>query len=114
MSPSGTFFLSGSFGGDLVCRSLSSGDTSDPMRTPSVESVTDIQFNAFTDSMAASSSQDGDVNIWDVTTQQLRKTFVQQHLGGAKALSFSPLNEKLLASCGMDGKITCYDAVQAM
>jgi hypothetical protein len=84
------------------------------MRTPSVESVTDVQFNSFTDLVAASSSQDGDVNIWDIKTQQLRKTFVQQHLGGAKALSFSPVNEKLLASCGMDGKITCYDAVQAI
>ena len=82
------------------------------MKTPTVESVTDVQFSVFSNSLATSSSQDGYIHIWDMNTQQLRKTFAQQHHGGATSIAFSLLNEKLFASCGMDGKINFYDAAQ--
>ena len=57
----------------------------------------------------ASVSEDGGLNLWDSNKMQLLKAFKNEHKAPATGLSFSPVNDMLLNSVGLDKRIVFYD-----
>lgn len=71
--------------------------------------IRNIQYSFFKKAYLAAVSDDGSLYLWDTNTNKLLTTFDDAHKAPATALAFSPLNNLLLASCGLDKRILCYD-----
>ena len=72
------------------------------------QAIKQVQFNKFKRSLLGSVSDDGSVSLWDCNTRQLVNTF-PSHRAPATGLSFSPINDILLLSIGLDKRITFQD-----
>ena len=78
----------------------------------SLQAVRDIQFSHFKKSLLGAVSDDGALNLWDSNTKKLSTSFASDHKGPATGLSFSPMNDMLLCSVGLDKRIVFYDVQQ--
>ena len=76
---------------------------------PSSQAVRALQYSHFKKSLLASVSDDGSVNLWDTNTKRLLHSFDGAHKAPATGLAFSPINQLLLMSIGLDKNIICYD-----
>ena len=56
----------------------------------------------------ASAYETGKIIVWDLVTLA-KKVELQGHTQKCSGLAFSPVNNLLLTSCGLDGKIQFYD-----
>lgn len=51
------------------------------------------------------------MNIWDTNSKKVVASFPDQHQAPAMDICFSPMNDMLLASTGLDKKIIFYDVL---
>ena len=72
------------------------------------QAVRQLQYSYYKKSLLACSSDSGIVALWDTTTRQLVHKF-DEHVVPSMGLAFSPVNETLLMSIGLDKKVVCYD-----
>ena len=70
-----------------------------------------VQYHHFKKSLLGSASDDGAINLWDTSSKRLLHSFVRAHKSPAMGLAFSPLNEMLMMSVGLDKRIVCYDVL---
>lgn len=77
-----------------------------------LQAVREIQFSHFKKSLLGAVSDDGALNLWDSNTKKLSTSFASDHKGPATGLSFSPMNDMLLCSVGLDKRIVFYDVQQ--
>ena len=73
------------------------------------QAIRELQYSHFKKSLLASVSDDGAVNLWDTNTRRHLHSFGTMHQAPATGVAFSPLNEMLLMTVGLDKKIICYD-----
>ncbi|XP_020615589.1 protein NEDD1-like [Orbicella faveolata] len=107
-----TAIASGSVNGDILLHNVMTGQASDPLRLSKTQAVRDIQFSHFKKSLLGAVSDDGALNLWDSNTKKLSTSFASDHKGPATGLSFSPMNDMLLCSVGLDKRIVFYDVQQ--
>ena len=74
-----------------------------------VQTIRDVGYSFFKKSLLAAASDDGSLTLWDTNTNKLVTSFGDAHNAPTTALSFSPLNNLLLASSGLDKRVVCYD-----
>ncbi|XP_050413244.1 protein NEDD1 [Patella vulgata] len=103
------YIASGSRSGDIILHNLLTGQSGSPLRAPKVQTIKQIQYHYFRKSLFASASDDGAINLWDANTRQLKHSFNDIHKAPATGLAFSPINEMLLMSVGLDKRIALYD-----
>lgn len=60
--------------------------------------------------LLATGHENGKVAIWDAANGIKKSEFIN-HMSACTGLAFSPVNNLLLCSCGLDGKIQFYDIV---
>lgn len=104
-----TSIASGSVNGDILLHNVISGQASDPLRLAKTQAVRDIQFSHFKKSLFGAVSDDSALNLWDSNTRKLFMSFASDHKAPATGLSFSPMNDMLLCSVGLDKRIVFYD-----
>lgn len=104
-----TSIASGSVNGDILLHNVISGQASDPLRLVKTQAVRDIQFSHFKKSLLGAVSDDSALNLWDSNTRKLFTSFASDHKAPATGLSFSPMNDMLLCSVGLDKRIVFYD-----
>ena len=85
--------------GEIILRRVASGTASSPLLGTSMDKINNIAYSHFTFPLLASADSSGSVALWDTTGKKLLKTFAD-HNSSATCLSFSPLNDMLLASTG--------------
>lgn len=73
------------------------------------QTIRDVGYSFFKKSLLAAASDDGSLTLWDTNTSKLVTSFSDAHNAPTTALSFSPLNNLLLASSGLDKRVVCYD-----
>ena len=72
-----------------------------------------IKFSYFKKNLFAVSGDDGVVSPWDVNLQGMYHAFDRsKHQEACKGVAFSPTNELLLCSAGLDAKIQFFDVVE--
>lgn len=59
--------------------------------------------------MFGCTSDDGVVTLWDANARRQLHVFQEAHVGPATGLAFSPINEMLMISVGLDKRMVCYD-----
>ncbi|XP_028398227.1 protein NEDD1-like isoform X2 [Dendronephthya gigantea] len=104
-----TNIVTGNTMGDILVHSVSTTLTSTPLRLPQTQAVHAIQYSRFKKALLGAVSDDGALNIWDTNTMKMAVSFPDNHTAPARDLSFSPMNDMLLASVGLDKKIVFYD-----
>ncbi|XP_076095952.1 protein NEDD1-like [Mytilus galloprovincialis] len=104
-----TYIASGSETGEIILFNVVTGQGCSPMVAPKCQTVRQIQYSKFRKSLLGSVSDDGAVNLWDINTRRLLHSFSSSHIAPATGLNFSPINDILLMSVGLDKRIVCYD-----
>ncbi|XP_065067084.1 protein NEDD1-like [Rhopilema esculentum] len=106
-----TTIASGCADGDVLLHNVVSGSASGPLRRPKTQAVRGIQFSNFQKNLLATASDDSAINLWDVSTKQLVAEFKDEHKLPSNGVCFSPANDMLMCSIGIDKKIVFYDVV---
>lgn len=94
--------------GEIVLTDVSSGLASEPLLGVDTQTINCLQYSHFTHNLLASASRSGAVALWDSNDRKLLRTFTEHNLSST-CLSFSPLNDMLLSSTGLDKRIIFYD-----
>lgn len=73
------------------------------------QSVRHLKYSLFKKSLLGSVSDNGIVTLWDVNSQSPYHSFDSAHKAPASAIGFSPVNELLFVTIGLDKRIILYD-----
>ncbi|XP_076127725.1 protein NEDD1 isoform X1 [Alosa pseudoharengus] len=106
---SDSYIVSGSISGELILHNVSKNLSSKPFGHGAIQPVRDLRYSVVKRGMLGSISDVGTVALWDATTQKELHTFDPAHKGPASGLAFSPANDLLFGSVGLDKKFICYD-----
>ncbi|XP_076313524.1 protein NEDD1-like isoform X2 [Tachypleus tridentatus] len=104
-----SYVASGSVTGDILLHNVTTGHTSAPLRNAKAQAIRGLEYGFIKKSLLGSVSDDGSVSLWDVNSRQLMHGFTAAHSAPATGLVFSPVNNILLISVGLDKKIISYD-----
>ena len=94
--------------GHLRIISLTSEISGAPSVDNKIQDITELSFSRFKQSLLAGSSESGTIALWDANAVKRTLSFLE-HRAPATGLAFSPMNEMLLASSGLDKRCFCYD-----
>ncbi|KAF3814554.1 hypothetical protein GH733_017712 [Mirounga leonina] len=72
-------------------------------------SVRHLKYSLFKKSLLGSVSDNGIVTLWDVNSQSPYHNFDSTHKAPASGICFSPVNELLFVTIGLDKRIILYD-----
>uniref|UniRef100_A0AAR2KGC5 Anaphase-promoting complex subunit 4-like WD40 domain-containing protein n=1 Tax=Pygocentrus nattereri TaxID=42514 RepID=A0AAR2KGC5_PYGNA len=104
-----SYIASGSTSGDIILHSITTNLSSKPFGHGPNEPVHDLRYSLIKRSLLGSVSDSGSVVLWDVNTQKELHTFEGAHKAPASGLCFSPANDLLFITVGLDKKMVCYD-----
>ncbi|KAL3852617.1 hypothetical protein ACJMK2_016236 [Sinanodonta woodiana] len=104
-----TVIASGSETGEIILHNVVTGQGTSPLVTSRVQAIRQLQYCKQKKSLLGAVSDDGSLNLWDSNTRQLIHGFSDSHRAPATGLVFSPINDILLMSIGLDKRIVCYD-----
>ncbi|XP_038666820.1 protein NEDD1 isoform X5 [Scyliorhinus canicula] len=108
------YIASGSRSGDIIVHSITTNISSAPFGHGKTQPVQNLKYSIFKKALLGSVHDSGTVTLWDVNTQQPYHTFENAHKAPASGLCFSPVNDLLFATVGLDKKINCYDSSSKM
>uniref|UniRef100_A0A673VCT9 NEDD1 gamma-tubulin ring complex targeting factor n=1 Tax=Suricata suricatta TaxID=37032 RepID=A0A673VCT9_SURSU len=75
----------------------------------SLKSVRHLKYSLFKKSLLGSVSDNGAVTLWDVNGQSPYHNFDSAHKAPASGVCFSPVNELLFVTIGLDKRVILYD-----
>ncbi|XP_041058609.1 protein NEDD1 isoform X2 [Carcharodon carcharias] len=108
------YIASGSRSGDIILHSVTTNISSAPFGHGKTQPVQNLKYSIFKKALLGSVHDSGTVTLWDVNTQQPYHNFENAHKAPASGLCFSPVNDLLFATVGLDKKINCYDSSSKM
>ncbi|XP_046890271.1 protein NEDD1 isoform X1 [Hypomesus transpacificus] len=106
---SDSYVASGSTSGDIILHSVTTNLSSKPFGHGTNQPIHDLKYSVVKRSLLGSVSDSGTVVLWDSNTQKELHVFDGAHKAPASGLAFSPTNDLLFVTVGLDKKIICYD-----
>ncbi|MBZ3883198.1 Protein NEDD1 [Sciurus carolinensis] len=103
------YIASGSLSGEIILHSVTTNISSTPFGHGSNQSVRHLKYSLFKKSLLGSVSDNGIVTLWDVNSQSSYHNFDSTHKAPASGICFSPVNELLFVTIGLDKRIILYD-----
>ncbi|XP_007522102.1 protein NEDD1 [Erinaceus europaeus] len=103
------YIASGSLSGEIILHSVTTNLSSTPFGHGSNQSVRQLRYSSFKKSLLGSVSDNGVVTLWDVNSQSPYHNFGSKHNAPASGICFSPVNELLFVTIGLDKKVILYD-----
>lgn len=103
------YIASGSLSGEIILHSVTTNLSSTPFGYNSSQPIRHLKYSSFKKSLLGSVSDSGNVTLWDVNTQNPYRNFENTHKAPASEICFSPVNELLLVTVGLDKRINLYD-----
>ncbi|XP_037086257.1 protein NEDD1-like [Pollicipes pollicipes] len=92
-----------------VCFSGSDRHVASASRAGHPQCARDLRYSTVRPAVLGAAFDTGHVSLWDVNQRRLLHTFTSGHVAPAAGLAFSPVNDILLASVGLDKRLVCYD-----
>ncbi|KFK24993.1 hypothetical protein AALP_AA8G052500 [Arabis alpina] len=99
-----------SVGGDLIVHNLASGSRATELKDPNGQVLRVLDYSRSSRHLLLTAGDDGTVHMWDTTGRNPKMSWLKQHSAPAAGVCFSPSNEKIIASVGMDKKLYTYDS----
>uniref|UniRef100_A0A8C7F341 NEDD1 gamma-tubulin ring complex targeting factor n=1 Tax=Oncorhynchus kisutch TaxID=8019 RepID=A0A8C7F341_ONCKI len=106
---SDSYIASGSTSGDIILHSITTNLSSNAFGHGINQPIHDLKYSVVKRSLLGSVSDSGSVVLWDANTQKELHVFDGAHKAPASGLAFSPANDLLFVTVGLDKKIICYD-----
>uniref|UniRef100_A0A8C8SW75 Protein NEDD1 n=1 Tax=Pelusios castaneus TaxID=367368 RepID=A0A8C8SW75_9SAUR len=103
------YIASGSMSGEIILHSVTTNLSSTPFGHGSSQPIRHLKYSSFKKSLLGSVSDSGSVTLWDVNSQNPYHNFENAHKAPASEICFSPVNELLLVTIGLDKRIILYD-----
>ncbi|XP_008049899.1 protein NEDD1 [Carlito syrichta] len=103
------YIASGSLSGEIILHSITTNLSSTPFGHGSSQSVRHLKYSLFKKSLLGSVLDNGVVTLWDVNSQRPYHNFGSTHKAPASDICFSPVNELLFVTTGLDKRIILYD-----
>ncbi|XP_012927788.1 protein NEDD1 isoform X1 [Heterocephalus glaber] len=103
------YIASGSLSGEIILHSVTTNVSSSPFGHGSNQSIRHLKYSVYKKSLLGSVSDNGLVTLWDVNSQSPYHNFGSTHKAPASGISFSPVNELLFVTIGLDKRILLYD-----
>ncbi|XP_068524867.1 protein NEDD1 [Anas acuta] len=103
------YIASGSLSGEIILHSVTTNLSSTPFGYGNRQPIRHLKYSSFKKSLLGSVSDSGNVTLWDVNSQNPYHNFENTHKAPASEICFSPVNELLLVTVGLDKRIILYD-----
>ncbi|CAA7054143.1 unnamed protein product [Microthlaspi erraticum] len=99
-----------SVGGDLIVHNLASGAKATELKDPNAQILKVLDYSRFSRHLLLTAGDDGTVHLWDTTGRNPKMSWLKQHSAPTAGACFSPSNDKIIASVGLDKKLYTYDS----
>ncbi|KAE9606145.1 hypothetical protein Lal_00025561 [Lupinus albus] len=99
-----------SLSGDLILHNLASGARAAELKDPNQQMLRVLDYSRVSRHLLVTSGDDGTVHLWDTTGRSPKVSWLKQHSAPTAGISFSPSNDKIIASVGLDKKLYTYDS----
>ncbi|XP_028388586.1 protein NEDD1 [Phyllostomus discolor] len=103
------YIASGSLSSEIILHSVTTNLSSTPFGHGSNQPIRHLKYSLFKKSLLGSVSDNGVVTLWDVNNQSPYHNFDSTHKAPASGICFSPVNELLFVTVGLDKRIILYD-----
>uniref|UniRef100_A0A8C1BB25 NEDD1 gamma-tubulin ring complex targeting factor n=2 Tax=Cyprinus carpio TaxID=7962 RepID=A0A8C1BB25_CYPCA len=109
-----SYIASGSTSGEIILHSITTNLSSKPFGHGPNVPIHDLRYSLVKRSLLGTVSDSGSVALWDANTQKELHLFEGAHKAPCSGLAFSPANDLLFITVGLDKKIVCYDTSSKM
>ncbi|XVE69269.1 hypothetical protein DITRI_Ditri09bG0138600 [Diplodiscus trichospermus] len=99
-----------SLSGDLILHNLASGARAAELKDPNEQVLRVLDYSRISRHVLVTAGDDGSVHLWDTTGRSPKVSWLKQHSAPTAGISFSPSNDKIIASVGLDKKLYTYDS----
>ncbi|XP_021752836.1 protein NEDD1-like [Chenopodium quinoa] len=96
--------------GDLLVHNLASGSRAAELKDPHGQMLRVLDYSRVSRHLLATAGDDGSVHLWDTTGRSPKVSWLKQHSAPTAGLSFSPSNDKMIATVGLDKKLYTFDS----
>ncbi|XP_043713083.1 protein NEDD1 [Telopea speciosissima] len=104
------YLASISLKGDLILHNLSSGARVAEFKDPKEQVLRVLDYSRISRHLLVTAGDDGSVHLWDTTGRSPKISWLKQHSAPTTGVSFSPSNDKIIASVGLDKKLYTFDS----
>ncbi|KAL8486431.1 hypothetical protein ACS0TY_023208 [Phlomoides rotata] len=80
------------------------------LRDPNGQVLGALDYSRMSRHLLVTAGDDGSVHLWDSTGCSPKASWLKQHSAPTSAVSFSPSNDKIIASVGLDMKLYTFDS----
>ncbi|GKV28376.1 hypothetical protein SLEP1_g37444 [Rubroshorea leprosula] len=98
-----------SLSGDLILHNLASGARAAELKDPNQQVLRVLDYSRISRHLLVTAGDDGTINLWDTTGRSPKVSWLKQHSAPTAGVSFSPSNDKMIASVGLDKKLYTFD-----
>ncbi|XP_057878406.1 protein NEDD1 isoform X2 [Melospiza georgiana] len=105
------YIASGSLSGEIILHSVTTNFSSSPFGYGNRQPIRHLKYSSFKKSLLGTVSDSGNVTLWDVNSQIPYHNFENPHKAPASEICFSPVNELLFVTVGLDKRIIFYDTL---
>ncbi|CAN6471622.1 unnamed protein product [Victoria cruziana] len=95
--------------GDLILHNLASGARTAELKDPNGQVLRVLDYSRTSRHLLVTAGDDGSVLLWDTNGRNRKASWPKQHSAPTTGVCFSPTNDKIIATCGLDKKIYTFD-----
>ncbi|KAH7430090.1 hypothetical protein KP509_09G082900 [Ceratopteris richardii] len=95
--------------GDLILHNLASGTRAADLKDPHSQVLRVLEASRMSRHLLITAGDDGSVHLWDTTGRTPKVSWVKQHSAPTTGVAFSPCNDKMIISVGLDKKLYTFD-----
>nr|GMC59110.1 protein NEDD1 isoform X1 [Ipomoea batatas] len=99
-----------SLNGDLILHNLASGARAAELKDPNEQVLRVLDYSRISRHLLVTAGDDGSIHLWDTTGRSPKVSWLKQHSAPTTGISFSPSNDKIIASVGLDKKLYTFDS----
>ncbi|EOY17995.1 Transducin/WD40 repeat-like superfamily protein isoform 2 [Theobroma cacao] len=99
-----------SLNGDLILHNLASGARAAELKDPNEQVLRVLDYSRISRHVLVTAGDDGSIHLWDTTGRSPKVSWLKQHSAPTAGICFSPSNDKIIASVGLDKKLYTYDS----
>jgi protein NEDD1 len=95
--------------GDLILHNLASGARAAELKDPHEQVLRVLDYSRTSRHILVTAGDDGSIHMWDTTGRSPKVSWLKQHSAPTTGICFSPSNDKMVVSVGLDKKLYTFD-----
>ncbi|KAL3521144.1 hypothetical protein ACH5RR_019293 [Cinchona calisaya] len=99
-----------SLNGDLMLHNLASGARAAELKDPNKQVLRVLDYSRISRHLLVTAGDDGSIHLWDTTGRSPKVSWLKQHSAPTSGIGFSPSNDKIIATIGLDKKLHVFDS----